>query len=105
MKTAHVAFRLPTGLLARIDRVQRFVADDPRLVAFTVSGRSATIRLALERGIKGLERDYQIGCPPRDCSRIGATDSQADSIGIHSDHREIEDEGHASESQASEGGS
>ena len=60
MEQQSVAFRLPTQLLDRVDRLQRAVESDPRLVAFALRGRSTTLRLALEQGVAALEREYQL---------------------------------------------
>jgi hypothetical protein len=61
MSTAKTStqLRLPRDLLARVDALIETMAADPEVGAWGMPTRVAVLRLALARGLRDLERQYQ----------------------------------------------
>ena len=56
---AHVNLRLPSAWVARADALIDEVSKDPNLIAIVGTvGRSAVLRMAIERGLDALDAEY-----------------------------------------------
>lgn len=57
---SHVNLRAPRELLKRAEGLLPLVRGDDRFIAWPDSTRSSILRLALQRGIEVLEREYSV---------------------------------------------